>query len=80
MAIGRAEIFTDATSPTGETRTYVVPPVTLATDPRYMARRDGKAWVVMLGKEIVGAATGKKSAKRIARQWNKAARATLVTG
>jgi len=77
IEIGRAEIFADATSPTGQTRTYSPPPVVDPSSPRYHAARDGGAWVVKLGAYIVGAATGKKNAKHLARTWNRSARATL---
>lgn len=77
IAVGEAEIFADATSPTGHTRTYVVPSVTDPAAPRYKARRDGDVWVVMLGEEIVASATGKRHARHIARVWNRSARALL---
>lgn len=77
IEIGRAEIFADATSPTGQTRSYVVPTVTDPAAPRYKAAKDGQVWVIKLAGNIVGSATGKRAAKRIARSWNRSARATL---
>jgi hypothetical protein len=79
IAIGRAEVFADATSPTGQTRSYVVPTVTDPAAPRYKAAKDGSVWVIKLAGIICGSATGKRAAKRIARSWNRSARATLPT-
>jgi hypothetical protein len=77
IRIGEAEIFADATSPTGSTRNYQPQPVQDPAAPRYRASRDQGAWVIRLGTQVVGAATGKRNAKKVARAWNKAARATL---
>lgn len=77
IAIGEAEIFADATSPSGITRNYLPPSVTDPAAPRYKAARDGLVWVVKLGEEIVAAATGKRHAKKLARNWNKSARMLL---
>ena len=79
VAAAEAVIRADATAPGGITRSYVVPPATFPSSPRYIAGRDGKVWVVKLSGQIVGVSTGKRSAKILARKWNRAARATLVS-
>jgi Lipase (class 3) len=80
IRIGEADIFADAISPTGVTRNYVPPVVHDPDAPRYRAARDGKVWVVMIGGNIVAAASGKRHAKHLARAWNRSARAALDLG
>lgn len=79
VQIGEAAVFADMTNPAGATRNYVPPPVSTLSAPRYRASRDGNLWVIRLGDDIVGGATGKRQAKRLARAWNKSARAALYT-
>lgn len=78
VAAAEAVIRADATAPGGLTRSYVVPPAPFPSSPRYKAARDGRIWVVKLSGQIVGVSTGKKAAKKLARTWNRAARATLI--
>lgn len=75
--IGEAVIEADAQNPNGVTRNYAPPPVLDPTGPYYRAARDGQVWVVKLGNTIVAAATGKRSAKVLARRWNRSSRAAL---
>lgn len=75
--IGEAQIEADAQDPNGVTRNYAPPPVLDPSGPYYRAARDGNVWVVKLGTNIVAAATGKRSAKVLARRWNRASRAAL---
>lgn len=71
------QIDQDATNPAGITRNYVVPTVQSSSAPRYRAKRIGHVWAIYLGEELVAVGTGKRNAKKIARQFNKSARVLL---
>lgn len=55
---------------------YLVPQLAEDSPLRYRRRRVGKVWGVKLGDEVVAIGPGKRDSLRIARQFNRAARAT----